>query len=688
MLHRIKSAIAAFRGANLPLREWEGMLTTLDIGEESSAGVRVTEASATRQATVFSCINILARDKSALPLKMYERQADGGRKEVTDHPVAQWLRRPNSFQTPMVWRMRGWYSALATGNQYEQIIRNNFGEIETIPIDSRFVERVELGPDLRKRYILRMPDGKAKVLDADQVFHNFGLSIDGGVTGVSPVRMCMETIGRAIAVNEYGGAYFRSPIPKVIAKSAGKIDPTAKDKFESDWSEKFSGKHGLKTIALMPKGIEIDQIVKIPNNEAQFIETQKFSKEEIAQIYGMPLHRLQALDRATFSNIEHQGLEYVQYTLLPWLTLQEQAIERAFLTAEEQLRYFVRHNVDALQRGDFKTRMEGYSAAINAGILIPNEARAKENMPSADGGDDLLIQGAMVKLKDIQPPQPPQQPPGENGQDEDEPGDDERQYALNRAAGIGAAELRGAQSRRSSIKNAIPDVEAALQREIEIQGREIRRDGVPLLRAEQRDAPSFILWLEQYVGIREDQVRSAVEPLFALTAEEIAAQASREIGAEALPQQRISEFVSGWATYFAAAFTAATIRQLQSVAIEAQTTLDEDPVEAVNQRTEEWEQGAYGKPRAGKEADRETFKLGNAVASLVFTSSGYGLVWATFGSSCPLCSAMRGKRIRGSEQFLQPGSFNPEGAPRPIKIKRGIKHPPLHAGCDCMTVPG
>lgn len=695
MIDRIKSAIAALRGANLPLQEWEGFLTTLDIGPESSSGVRVTEATATRQATVFACINILARDMSALPLKMYERRADGGRAEVKDHPLAQWLRRPNALQTPMAWRMRGWYSTLATGNQYDQIIRNRAGEIQTVPIDSKFIEKVVVDDNLAKRYVLRLENGETRVLAADRVLHTYGLSVDGGVTGVSPIRMCMETIGRAIAVNEYGGAYFRSPVPKLIAKSVGKIDEKARDRFVDDFTAKFAGKQGLKSLALMPQGIEIDQVVKIPNNEAQFIETQKFSKEEIAQIYGLPLHRLQALDRATFSNIEHQGLEYVQYTLLPWLTLQEQTIERAFLTPEEQERYFVRHNVDGLQRGDFKTRMEGASIAVNAGLATPNERRALENLPAIEGGDDLLVQGAMVKLKDLAAPQPaapPQPPPGGPQSDpeddpEDELSDDERQLALNRAAGIGWAELRGAQKRRDAIRGAIPRIEAALQREIEIQGRTIRGEGVPLLRSEQRDALGFVSWLEEYARSRESDVRAAVDPVFRAIALEVAGQASQEVRRD-LDEQRVSEFVARWAEFFAAAFTLSTIRQLQAVAIDAQTMLDEDPVEAVSERTEEWEQGAAGKPRAGKEAEREGFKLGNAVAALVFTAGGFGLVWATFGKSCPLCNAMRGKRVAGSQSFLEPGEFAPAGAPRPIKVKRRLKGPPLHRGCDCMVVPG
>ena len=689
MLQRIKNAIWAFRGANLPMEEWSRMLKLAEMGEESASGVQVSEATATRHATIFACINILARDMSSLPRHLYERQANGGRKIVTGHPLSQWLKQPNELQTPMQWSMRGWYSVLGSGNQYDQIIRNGVNEIQTVPIDSSRIERVLVSPNLSKSYVLDNGDGTKTTLRNDQVLHNFGLSTDGGVTGVSPIRMCMETVGRALALGEYSAAYFRSPVPKVIAKMVGTLkSDTDVEAFKRKWTEQFAGKRGLSTLALMPPGIEIDQIVKIPNNEAQFIETAKFVKEDLAQIYMVPMHRLQALDRATFSNIEHQGLEYVQYALLPWLTALEQAIERAFLTREERERYFVRHNVDGLLRGDFKTRMEGSALAVQWGLSTINERRALENLPAMEGGDDLLFPLNMARLKDLPTPgdmaadEEPDEPADEPDED-----DDARQLMLNRAAGMGLAELRAAQTRRTITNRFIPRIEAALQAEIELQGKAIRSQGVPLLRSEKRDALGFVAWVEEFAKSRTAEVQRAVEGLFVTLATDIASQANTEVKAS-VGEDEINTYSSRWAANFAASFTLATIRQLQDVAIDAQTDIESDPVESVRRRTEEWEQGADGKPRAGKEALREGFKIANAVAALVFTSAGFGLVWATFGKNCAYCNSMRGKRVSGGQSFAEPGDFNPEGATRPIKIRRRLKAPPLHGGCDCGVVPG
>jgi HK97 family phage portal protein len=243
----------------------------------------------------------------------------------------------------------------------------------------------------RKFYRHTRPDGSTEDFRDDQILHRFGLSFDG-FQGISPIRHCMEAVGKAIALGEYGASYFQSPVPRVIATHPTGFKTQAdSDKFKADWNDSYAGKRGLKTIAVLPRQMEIAQVVKIPNEEAQFVESQKLAKEEIAQLYMMPMHRLQALDRATFSNIEHQDLEYAKYTLLPDLVAEEQALEKALLLPEEQETLFIRHNMDGLLRGDFKTRMEGHSIGITAGFLTRNEAREHEDMPLIDGLDEPIV---------------------------------------------------------------------------------------------------------------------------------------------------------------------------------------------------------------------------------------------------------------------------------------------------------
>ncbi len=140
LLTRIKAASAAFRGVDISVGQLDQIIDGLDIGHPTPSGVKVSEHSGSRLTTAYACINILSRDKSALPLKLYEKKTNGGRAEVSQHPVAEWVRRPNPIMTPTVYRRRGWVSSHTYGNDFSQIVRNDLGGIETWPLDARKME--------------------------------------------------------------------------------------------------------------------------------------------------------------------------------------------------------------------------------------------------------------------------------------------------------------------------------------------------------------------------------------------------------------------------------------------------------------------------------------------------------------------------------------------------------------------
>ncbi len=391
MLNRIRKAAAAFRsGPNITVDQLDKLILDLEIGQETASGVNVSVRSGARQATVYACINILSRDKAALPLTLFEKTLNGGREKVRSHEVSEFLANPNPAMTAFQFRRTAWAHQHAWGQSFARIKRSRRGEVVAWLLDP---DTVQIGVNSAGRKIYRqtLPDGTTEDFRDNQILHRFGLSFDG-LQGISPIRHCMEAVGTAIALGEYGASYFQSPVPRVIATHpTGFKDDGDARKFREGWNESYSGKKGLKTIAVLPKGMEVAQVVKIPNEEAQFIESRKLAKEEIAQLYTMPMHRLQALDRATFSNIEHQDLEYAKYTLLPDLVAEEQALEQALLLPEERETLFIRHNMDALLRGDFKSRMEGHSTGINAGFLTRNEAREHEDLPRIAGLDEPIV---------------------------------------------------------------------------------------------------------------------------------------------------------------------------------------------------------------------------------------------------------------------------------------------------------
>ena len=164
----------------------------------------------------------------------------------------------------------------------------------------------------------------------------------------------------------------------------------------------FKGSGNSHKVAVLEEGLSFKPIAISPN-EAQFLETRKFQIDEIARIFRVPPHMVGDLERASFSNIEEQSLEFVKYTLNPWVTRWEQSIHRSLFLESEKREYFVKFNVDGLLRGDYQSRMNGYAVGIQNGFMSPNDIRSLENMdliPDELGGNLYLINGAMTKLQD------------------------------------------------------------------------------------------------------------------------------------------------------------------------------------------------------------------------------------------------------------------------------------------------
>jgi len=236
-------------------------------------------------------------------------------------------------------------------------------------------------------------------LKQSEVLHIPGLGFDG-LVGYSPIAMAKNAIGLSIATEEYGAKFFANgATPGGILEYPGTVkDP---DRVRESWNKGFNGKNSHK-VAILEEGMKYTPI-SISPNEAQFLETRKFQIDEIARIFRVPPHMVGDLEKSSFSNIEQQSLEFVKYTLEPWLMRWEQSINRALLSREEKNTFFVKFNVDGLLRGDYQSRMNGYATARQNGWMSANDIRELENLdliPAEDGGDLYLINGNMTKLAD------------------------------------------------------------------------------------------------------------------------------------------------------------------------------------------------------------------------------------------------------------------------------------------------
>ena len=396
-----------FRSRDKPENRTTGSSYAFYMGG-SSSGKAVTERSAMQMTAVYSCVRILAEAIAGLPLHLYRYTESGGKEKAIEHPLYLLLHdEPNPEMSSFVFRETLMTHLLLWGNAYAQIIRNGKGEVVALyPLmpNKMSVNRDEKG-QLYYSYTRTEDEaptmkGNTVILHPEDVLHVPGLGFDG-LVGYSPIAMAKNAIGLAIATEEYGAKWFANgAAPSGVLEHPGTIkDPS---KVREAWQSQFGGSSNSGKIAVLEEGMKYTPITIAPE-QAQFLETRKFQINEIARIFRVPPHMVGDLEKSSFSNIEQQSLEFVKYTLDPWVVRWEQSIMRRLLSPEEKRTYYVKFNLDGLLRGDYQSRMNGYAIGRQNGWMSANDIRELENLdriPAEEGGDLYLINGNMLPLKD------------------------------------------------------------------------------------------------------------------------------------------------------------------------------------------------------------------------------------------------------------------------------------------------
>ena len=401
-------SIFGMRGArDKPKDSYGGSAYSFFFGR-STSGKNVNERTAMQTTAVYSCVRILAEAVASLPIHVY-RYTDTGKERVYDHPLYYLLHdEPNPEMTSFVFRETLMSHLLIWGNAYAQIIRDGSGRVLSLyPLlpDKMEVERDGHGR-LFYTYTRNTDEnpnfseyGRVR-LKPEDVLHIPGLGFDG-LVGYSPIAMAKNAVGMTLACEEYGASFFENgATPGGVLEHPGVLKDPAK--VRESWHSVYGGSKNAGKVAVLEEGMKYQQI-GIPPEEAQFLETRKFQIDEIARLYRIPPHMVGDLDKSSFSNIEQQSLEFVKYTLDPWVIRWEQSIQRALLLPQEKREYFVKMNVDGLLRGDYESRMKGYSIGIQNGFMCPNDVRRLESMdliPVEEGGEYFLTNGNMCRLKD------------------------------------------------------------------------------------------------------------------------------------------------------------------------------------------------------------------------------------------------------------------------------------------------
>ena len=670
-------------------------------------GGGVSEEGAMRLAAVYACVRVLAETVASLPLVVYER-LDRGKERAVEHPLYRLLHdAPNPVMTAFEWRETLMGHLALWGNAYCEIEYDGGGRpLALWPLRPDGVEDIRRGSQ-GLTYVYRLPDGKQVVFPGERVFHVRGLSPDG-IRGYSPIAdFARRLVKMGLAVQEFGDNFFANGArPGGVLQHPGKLSDEAYDNLRSSWAGRHEGLSNAHRVAILEEGMTF-QAVGTPPEEAQFLESMKMNRAQIASIFRVPPHMIGDLERATFSNIEQQSIEFKTYTMEPWLVRWQQAINTRLMVEGERDTYFAEFVTDALLRGDTASRYAAHAIARQNGWMSANDIREIENMNPIDGGDVYLIPLNMVPAGEGARGQGPgaseEEDPGGGGAGEQGAEEDdapaERSVALRNGVEVRKAEWDAAAARHRLQTVYLPLYE-------DVAGRVVRREANDIGNAAKRllgkgKRGEFEEWLERFWVEDEAFVRRQYAPLMKSYAAQIEELTARETGRSA--QGSVEGFADAYLDE-AARRHVNHLRARVVKAMQGSRGAGEQGREARVAGAEEEEPATDAQIAAQIEAmlehlresepervaRQESVRANNALAIAL-----YGLMqifrkrWITFGDNCPYCDSLAGRTIDLDAFFLALGQqFLPAGAELPLIPGQNVGHAPAHEGCDCMVVAG
>lgn len=367
------------------------VLDILGIGRESATGIAVDDRSALAMSAVWASIQVLCNAISAAPLIVYERQSPRGKRRAVDHHLYPLLHhRPNPEQTSAEWLSMMMVGLCTRGNGISQIVRDQGDRARELWPLRPDRTRMARNPAGKLVYVTRLASGAEHAIPREDIYHVRGLSADG-LWGLSPIDAAREAIGLGLAHERYSARFFKNDArPGGVLEHPGNLSKDGFDRLKTDWKNIHEGLDNTARVAILEEGMKFHDVGITPE-AAEFVAGRNFQVRDIARFFNVPLHMIQDLERATFSNIEHQSSGFVRYTMLPWFRRFEQRALADLLSPREQATHFVEFLVDGLERGDLQSRTSHYREMFGIGALSPNDIRSLENMNPREGGDEYFV---------------------------------------------------------------------------------------------------------------------------------------------------------------------------------------------------------------------------------------------------------------------------------------------------------
>ncbi|WP_435610886.1 phage portal protein [Streptomyces sp. C10-9-1] len=633
----------------------------------NSAGIRVDQDTALTYSPFFAGVRVLSEDVGALPLFLYERLAPRGKGRASGHPLYPLLHdQPNDMMSAAWLKETLTSHAITWGNGIAHVVSHQrTGVIEEIwPLrpDRVTIGVKRTGPGkFERRY--RYDDDVNNihtVLLPHEVLHVAGLGYDG-ISGYPIVDLAANAIGLGLATEHHGAKVFSNgAAPGGALSHPDRLSPEARRRMADDWENIHKGIDRAHRVAILEEGVTFQQ-VGVPNDSAQFLETRKLQVTEMARWLRLPPHKIGDLDRATFSNIEQQQLDYVTSALNIWLVRWEQAILTQLLLPDERARFFPEFLVDSLLRGDTAARYAAYAVGRQWGWLSANDVRERENMNPVEGGDAYLVPLNMV-------------PAGRSA---------------DQAAARRARLLAGRHAVRASLTETwAPRIEESDQEVADLEAARVAAlvdTHLTPARARNRSLAGFLTGLRALYaddGPISEKLAELWVPLFTVFAAAVAEEAADEVGHE--DDVDLSVWARAYALSHAAYRVASSYGQLRGV-VEATDGTPEDIAAAVVERFTQWQE-----ERPARTARWESAQLPNAARRETWREAGVKKVqWVARGShNCPYCQRLDGT-VRAIETPFVAKGDEVDGAEEGEKLvaKRDTFHPPVHPGCVCEVQP-
>lgn len=376
--------------------EFEGTVNkalTADTIADATSKPYISEEGSLNLSAVWACVRILSETVGTLPIHLYKR-TDKGRQRQYQHHCHLLVQSPNSYANRFDLMHHLMVSVALWGNGYARIFRDKLHRPSRLQLLHPL--RIEPILDLTTDTLYyRLDNGE--IISNDDIIHLKNLSTNG-YKGKSPIAVHRDNLSLTLAAQQYGEKFFnQGGNMSGVFKYPSTLKPDVYERLKRDLIAQSVGLHNAHIPLLLEGGMQYERI-SIPPEDAQFIATRKFQKTEIATIYGIPPHMIADLERATNNNIEHQGMEFVTYCLMPYLVRIEEEFNRKLLVHDEQGEYYFLFGLNALLRGDAKTRSEYYKNMNFIGAMSANEIRAYEDMNASDGGDEYFVQFNMQTI--------------------------------------------------------------------------------------------------------------------------------------------------------------------------------------------------------------------------------------------------------------------------------------------------